>query len=207
MGRPALQKWETPEGAKHATLQVTLLQQLRFIAQQHDFPFVMAVHEETLLADDMGLITLKGSNSDCRSVRSLRYGSNRELMTKMGDTEFDEISSYSDFMDGKIRYYQVGEVSNFPQYQVLPIPDEDVLLTYRYRRGNLVVTELPDEWAHVLVAHVELDLMPEAKPFNIAQQYLMRMIDSYPESDDLDPIRTDPVWRKRNRERNALHGY
>jgi len=180
--------------------------------------------------------TLRGNNSDCGSIVSVKYGTGKKLLEKWDENRYDEMLSSlsSTNEDGSTEtsvieatpklWFPLGEENKFPRIQIYGTPGTaGEPIYYRYYKNDLKFDLWPDQWAMVLILGIESDLFSSGAPFNSETEYhssdpswfsrtaeniLGKMIAQYERGGGEDsPVPLGRKMRERNRRRNHLYGY
>ena len=205
---PDVLRWQADEGQKRRTLELALVSAIDRIANTYDFPF--AVNTTTFTTDGSATYVLRGTNSDCRDIVSMRKGNT--IIERRLPREMDDILSRQ--TPSKAQYWVLtGVEDGHPKVTLYDTPNSGDTIEYRYRRRNIPVSDFPNEWAYVLHL-VALEIVESRSPDFIglqvtrdAQRALLEMRMHYSRTLGYQRLPLDPDWRSRNITRNRKYGY
>lgn len=180
------------------------------IATAHDFDFTVDTATESVVVNQVEY-TLEGNDTDCRDVINVRFGDggsddpvldrkdyleqDRRLGT--GETESPDMSSYI--------VYGASE-DGFPKITLNANPtDASKILTYRYRKSKITISNIPDEFKMVTIDGLTSMFIPAfAAAFDVS---LNNMVMRHKVGgDDYSTVRRDPKIESGNVRRNGLYG-
>jgi len=140
--------------------------------------------------------TLRGNNDDCRDLINVRYGSGRGVVIERLETlETDrrEGEDEDTTTTGNVYGYTVfGRSSDgFPIIQLFDTPTEADTITYRYRKSNLTLDNIPGEFGFVVRDYLRAEFRPEWS--GVAEKRLDEMIARYSVGgDEINKVRMSP---------------
>ena len=147
--------------------------------------------------------TLKGTASNAMEIVTIKYGSNENVLKKMHPIDIDEFlhkrsHTSTDF------WVPDGRVNTFPRVKLVATPSgTSKQIKYRYRRNNITLSDLPNNFGRVVAMGIARNL--DENLDGLYQDALEFMIDNYTATQvnervvHLDPHLIDlHNWRSRN---------
>lgn len=175
------------------------------VAYEWDFAMDEATFDGGTVLDEAQYV-LEGNNDDAQEIINIKYDSDENLLQKMHPIDIDR------FLDRK-SYSTVSfwvpddRVNRFPRVRLVATPDEaGKQIKYRYRKKNLTLTAIPDNYSGVIAMGVARNLVPgyEIRYDN----ELTKMIDNYRSTQaDERVAHMDPVLKDLNQGRDRLFGW
>ncbi len=136
-------------------------------------------------------------------IVNIKYGSDENLLKKMHPIDIDEFlhkrsHSSTDF------WVPDGRVNTFPQVRLVATPSESsTQIKYRYRRNNITLGDLPNNFGRVVAMGIARNL--DENLDGLYQDALEFMIDNYTATQANERVvHLDPMlvmknnWRARN---------
>lgn len=118
------------------------------MAMSFDFDFTL--NEYSTTTDGTATMTLTGENMDLRDIATIRYNSTDVLQRMRPADAFDLIDS-SGTLGGVYVWYQSGvDSSGFPKVTFLDTPPSGKTLNVSYRRKNIPLSAIPNDFGWVL---------------------------------------------------------
>jgi hypothetical protein len=178
------------------------------IAVEHDWPFTHKTGTKSTTAN-VSEYTLEGDNNDCGDIMGIRYGTgNGIVLNELNVLDTDrKLSSNDTAVDstvyGFVKFGRSDE--GFPNIKLYGTPETVETLTYRYRRNNISLVDIPNNFAFVvrdgLLAQFDVALTP------IFKGSLAKMASEYEiGGDGYSKMRLDPVISGGNIRRGGLQG-
>jgi hypothetical protein len=125
------------------------------IITAHDWDFSCDVATETSVANQSEY-TLRGNNDDCADLWVVKYGPGRGVpleesgVAQMDRREAESVADASD-NDGVYTYTRFGRSDDgFPKIQLFDTPGVGNTITYRYRKMDLGLGDIPDRFSYVV---------------------------------------------------------
>lgn len=180
------------------------------IVTAFDWDFACDVATDTSVVSQAEY-TLRGNADDCRDIINIRYGSGRgvviePLNTLKTDRREGETVSGSSDTSGVYGYTLFGRSDDgFPKIQLFDTPLEAKTITYRYRKKDLSLADIPDSFGYVVRDFLRAEYDPGYQ--TKAEHRLGRMIARYKVGGDTPDIaRRDPVIEAGNVRRGEQQG-
>lgn len=181
------------------------------IATAHDWDFVCDEASTTSVISTTEYI-LRGNNDDCRDIINVRYGSGRGTVIERLNTlqtdrrEGESEAGVSD--TEKVYGYTVYGRSDdgFPQIKLFDSPASAETITYRYRKKDISLSVIPDEFGYVVRDMVLANF--DSKYLGVAERRLGEMVNRYTVGgDEYETARMHPTIEAGNiRRRNNMGG-
>ena len=174
------------------------------IAAAYSWDFVLdeTTHSGGTVKDEPQY-TLKGTASNAMEIVTIKYGSDENVLKKMHPIDMDAFlhkrsHSSTDF------WVPDGRVNTFPRVRLVATPGEaSTQIKYRYRRNNITLSDLPNNFGRVVAMGIARNL--DENLDGLYQDALEFMIDNYTATQvnervvHLDPHLIDlHNWRSRN---------
>ena len=124
------------------------------IVSRHDFDFTMAEYNDVTTIADQSEYTIDGGSNkyDCRDIVNVRYGDDGLLLNQYRTIDMDEIVSADQAPSSVFGWYNFKRsIDGFPIIVLVATPTTSGdVLTIRYRRKLISITEYPVEYGYVL---------------------------------------------------------
>lgn len=205
---PAVQQIQLDAAEKRQAIEKLVPVAVDELVIRYDWDFATDTADETIVADQSDY-TLRGNNNDCRDIINIRYGTSTslELLDKKRPVDADEFLSGRSVSGVGFWVPNGRSADGFPKISVHATPSTSgKILRYRYRRNDVTINRLPDNFLWVLLSGILKHLIPAYSA--VYEHDLKVMIDRYemPGGEDM-PVQIDPVLVDRNNERAKLYGY
>lgn len=201
---PRIQQIQVDSQTKKDVIDEWLQSTIDEIAAAYEWDFVL---DETTFSGgtvkDQAQYTLKGTASNAMEIITIKYGSDENVLKKMHPIDIDAFlhkrsHSSTDF------WVPDGRVNSFPRVKLVAAPSEaGKQIKYRYRRNNIALSDLPNNFSRVVAMGVARNLDENLN--GLYQDALEFMIDNYTATQvnervvHLDPHLIDlNNWRNRN---------
>lgn len=201
---PRIQQIQVDSQTKKDVIKQWLQPTIDEIGAAFEWDFVL---DETTFSGgtvkDQAQYTLKGANTNAMEIVTIKYGSDENVLKKMHPIDMDEFlhkrsHSSTDF------WVPDGRVNSFPRVKLVATPGEaGTQILYRYRKNNLTIADMPNNFSRVVAMGVARNLDENLE--GLYQNALEFMIDNYRATQvggrtvHLDPHLVDlNNWRSRN---------
>ena len=209
---PQVLAWTADVAEKRDAIEAKVTVALPKIITSYDFPFVMRTGTDGVTVADTARYQLKGLADDCRDVQDVLYDVDETTLDEISETDYRDKYAGTSKPSSVVEWYPDGEINGFPAIVLVGTPGvAGTTFKYPYRRKTMPVAEFPEEWMFVLLSCALYELFGKgaySATYDKMMGDLSQMIDDYDRGGTTpQPARMDSDWKKRNRERNALHGY
>lgn len=202
---PVMRTLTIPQGQKAEAINSYIPVVVNEIAVSHDWDFVTDVADESSVVSQAGY-ALQGNHHDCREIINVRYGSDLDMLKKMRPIDMDEFETNRD-LTGVGWWVPSGKDSGgYPKITLYATPTAVATIRYRYRKRNISLGDLPEQFHHIVISGVIKSFFPEYKGLFDRELAEMKDYYDYGESGE-HPARRDPVLVDRNNTRANLYGW
>jgi len=204
---PRIQQIQVDPQTKKDVIDEWLQPTVDEIAAAYEWDFVL--NETTLSGGSVAAqaqYTLPGDSTDALEIVTIKYGSDENILKKMHPIDIDEFlhkrsHSSTDF------WVPEGRVNNFPRVRLVAAPAESsTQIKYRYRRKNIALSNLPDNFSRVVAMGVARNLDENLN--GLYEDALDFMIDNYTATQSNERVvHLDPMLVMKNNWRSRSMGW
>lgn len=174
------------------------------IGTAYDFDFTLEDYGSVTSVADQTSYTIQGRNKDLRDIVAIRYGT--ELLDRIGRIDAYELQEVGGSLGGTVAWYQSDMVGDFPKVTLLDTPATGgTALNVLYRRRNIELGTIPDEFGFVIAQGVLSWLRPDRRI--LFERALKKMIKNHKRGGkDIDLVGVDPHITLTNNKIADLYG-
>jgi hypothetical protein len=174
------------------------------IGTAYDFDFTLKDYGSVTSVADTAAYKLQGRNSDLRDIVAIRYGT--ELLDRIRRIDAYEIQESGASLGGTVAWYQSDLIGGFPEVTLIDAPGTSgVALNVLYRRRNIELGTIPDEFGFVIAQGVLSWLRPDRRI--LFERALKKMIKNHKRGGkDIDLVGVDPHIAMTNNKIADLYG-
>lgn len=174
------------------------------IGTAYDFDFTLKDYGDVTSVADQASYVIPGKGKDLRDIVAIRYGT--ELLNRIGRIDAYEIQESGGSLGGTVAWYQSGLVGKFPEITLIDTPTSaGVVLNVLYRRRNIELGTIPDEFGFVIAQGVLSWIRPDRRI--LFERALKKMIKNHKRGGkDIDLVGVDPHITMTNNTIAGLYG-
>lgn len=174
------------------------------IGTAYDFDFTLKDYGDVTSIADQTAYVIQGKGKDLRDIVAIRYGT--ELLDKIGRIDAYELQESGGSLGGTTAWYISEMAGDFPKVALIDAPGTTgVALNVLYRRRNIELGTIPDEFGFVIAQGVLSWIQPERRI--LFERALKKMVKNYRRGGkDVDLVGVDPHITRTNNDIADLYG-
>lgn len=143
------------------------------IVTAHDFDFALNTYSLTWPATAEQ--TLTGEDNDLRDIVAIRYGSDNDVLQRMRLLDALDFLQNGGSIGSVAAWYQSGtDNAGMPKVTLIDTPTTSATVRVTYRKKDLTIRHIPDEFGYVLVEGILSTLYPARR--RLFERALRKMI-------------------------------
>jgi hypothetical protein len=176
------------------------------VVANYDWDFIMDEYSTVTSVSGQADYTLTGRNNSLRDIVSIRYGTEKTVLSKMRTLDADEALQNSPSISSVSSWFQaLRDAQGFPIVTLIATPTATGdILRVRYRVKNIPLDRFPEEFNYVIAYGVLAWVAPDyTRLFN---SKLKNMVKRYSlGGKDYQPVSYDPHIMRTNRKKATLN--
>ena len=126
------------------------------IVGSYDFDFAVNEYSDVTTVANQANYELEGESKDLRDIINIRIGDSNAVLAKLRPLDADDLLDTNDVAGGVGAWYQFGlSGAGFPVITLVRTPTVGGdALKVRYRKNNIPIEDLPDEFGFLIVSGV-----------------------------------------------------